>query len=273
LGLAAAFTGGTFQGHEEGAWQRSLNGGMAGERAVTAALLAETGFRATTMGLEGVQGFAKMYCGGHLDPEALFGGLGESFIITGRWVKRYPMNTTLHAPVEALLKILREHNLYHTDIEQIDAAWQKVEPFLAKQTVTTVVAAQASLPFALAVAAVRRKVGVDEFTEETVADPRIQAMIPRTVVHQDADLYQRVKNSMPGRVTVRTKDGRTFTDEVLYPKGNPANPLTEEEFKEKFMDMATRVLGRAQSDELYERARALTEERCICDLTPLFSPR
>jgi len=273
LGLAAAFTGGTFQGHEEGAWQRSLNGGMAGERAVTAALLAETGFRATTMGLEGVQGFAKMYCGGHLDPEALFGGLGESFIVTGRWVKRYPMNTTLHAPVEALLKILREHNLSHTDIEQIDAAWQKVEPFLAKQTVTTVVAAQASLPFALAVAAVRRKVGVDEFTEETVADPRIQAMIPRTAVHQDADLYQRVKNSMPGRVTVRTKDGRTFTDEVLYPKGNPANPLTEEEFKGKFMDMATRVLGRPQSDELYERARALTEERCICDLTPLFSPR
>jgi 2-methylcitrate dehydratase PrpD len=183
------------------------------------------------------------------------------------------MNTTLHAPVEALLKIMREHNLAHTDIEQIDAAWQKVEPFLAKQKVTTVVAAQASLPFALAVASVRGKVGVDEFTEETVADPSIQAMIPRTVVHQDPDLYQRVKNSMPGRVTVRTKDGRTFTDEVLYPKGNPANPLTEEEFKGKFMDMATRVLGREQSEELYGRARALTEERCISDLTPLFSPR
>ena len=98
LGLAAAFTGGTFQGHEEGAWQRSLNGGMSGERAVTAALLAQTGFRATELGLEGVQGFAKMYTDGHLDPAALFDGLGESWIITDRWVKRYPMNTTLHAP-------------------------------------------------------------------------------------------------------------------------------------------------------------------------------
>jgi hypothetical protein len=39
------------------------------------------------------------------------------------------------------------------------------------------------------------------------------------------------------------------------------------------MDMATRVLGREQSEELYGRARALTEERCISDLTPLFSPR
>ncbi len=158
LGLAAAFTGGTFQGHEEGAWQRSLNGGMASERGVTAALLAQTGFRATELGLEGVQGFARMYCDGRLDPSALLDDLGASFIITDRWVKKYPMNTTLHAPVEALLHVMREANLTYSDIEQIDAAWQRVEPFLAKQKVSTVVAAQASLPFALAVAAVRGRV-------------------------------------------------------------------------------------------------------------------
>ena len=252
-----AFTGGTFQGHEEGAWQRSLNGGMAGERGVTAALLAQTGFRATELGLEGVQGFAKMYCDGHLDPSALLDDLGDSFIISDRWVKRYPMNTTLHAPVEALLAIMRAHDLHYTDIDEIDAAWQQVEPFLAKHKVSTVVSAQASLPFALAVAAVRGQVGVDEFTDETVADPVVQGMIPRTVVHQDDELFAKVKNSMPGRVTVRTKDGRELTDEVLYPKGNPQNPLTEDEFKAKFMDMAERVLGHDQADELYKRARDL----------------
>jgi 2-methylcitrate dehydratase len=273
LGLAAAFTGGTFQGHEEGAWQRSLNGGMAGERGVTAALLAQTGFRATELGLEGVQGFAQMYTRGRLDPSALLDDLGKSFIITGRWVKRYPMNTTLHAPVEALLKIMRQHDLHYTDIEVIDAGWQRVEPFLAKHKVSTVVSAQASLPFALAVAAVRGKVGVDEFTDETIADPVIQAMIPRTVVHQDEELYAKVTNSMPGRVTVRTNDGREFTDEVLYPKGNPANPLTEDEFKEKFTDMAVRVLGHEQADELYGRARALHRVGNVSDLAPLFSPK
>ena len=109
------------------------------------------------------------------------------------------------------------------------------------------VSAQASLPFALAVAAVRGKVGVDEFTDETVSDPVIQAMIPRTVVHQDDELYSEVKNSMPGRVTVRTKDGRELTAEVLYPKGNPSNPLTEEEFEAKYTDMAARVLGDEQA--------------------------
>jgi 2-methylcitrate dehydratase PrpD len=273
LGLAAAFTGGTFQGHEEGAWQRALNGGMAGERGVTAALLAQTGFRATELGLEGVQGFAAMYCGGRLDASALLDALGASFVITDRWVKRYPMNTTLHAPVEALLKIIQDHGLHYTDIDEIDAAWQRVEPFLAKREVTTVVSAQASLPFALAVAAVRGRVGVDEFTDETVADPVIQSMIPRTVVHQDEELYAKVRNSMPGRVTVRTTDGRELTEEVLYPKGNPQNPMTEDEFKAKFMDMAERVLGHDQSDELYQRARNLHRVVDVSELAPLLSPK
>jgi 2-methylcitrate dehydratase len=273
LGLAAAFTGGTFQGHEEGAWQRSLNGGMAGERGVTAAQLAATGFRATELGLEGVQGFARMYTNGHLEPSVLLDGLGDSFVIMDRWVKRYPMNTTLHAPVEALLEVMQSNDLLHGDIDQIDAAWQRVEPFLAKQTVSSVVSAQASLPFALAVAAVRGKVGVDEFTDETVSDPVIQAMIPRTVVHQDDELYTRVKNSMPGRVTVRTKDGRELTAEVLYPKGNPSNPLTEEQFEAKYTDMAARVLGDKQAAVLYERARRLHHESDVADVALLFSPQ
>ena len=117
------------------------------------------------------------------------------------------------------------------------------------------------------------KIGVDEFTDETVADPVIQGMIPKTKVHQDTELFKKVTNSKPGRVTVRLRDGREFTEEVLYPKGNPGNPLTEEEFKAKFMDMVARVLGEAQGNELYERARDLCNVADVADLAPLFSPR
>jgi 2-methylcitrate dehydratase PrpD len=273
IGFGVAQTGGTFQGHEEGAWQRCLNGGLAGERGVTAALLAESGYQGIEMAFEGIQGFSRMFCGGELRADAMFEDLGKSFIITSRWVKAYPMNTTLHAPTEALLKVMDANNLHFSEIEEISAAWQKVEPFLAKHKVSTVVSAQASLPFALSMAAVRRKVTIDEFTDETVNDADIQAMIPRVKVTQDLELYQRVKNSMPGRVTVRTKDGREFTDEVLYPRGNPSNPLSEAEFKHKFMEMAERVLGHDQADELYQRAIALTDIADVSELAPLFSKR
>ena len=163
---------------------------MAGERGVTAALLAQTGFQATELGLEGVQGFARMYTDGHLDPAALLDGLGESFIITDRWVKRYPMNTTLHAPVEALLQVMRRARPPTTTTSRRSTPpGRRSSRSSPSSEVSTVVSAQASLPFALAVAAVRGQVGVDEFTDETVADPVVQAMIPRTVVHQDDELY------------------------------------------------------------------------------------
>jgi 2-methylcitrate dehydratase len=271
IGFGSGFAGGTFQGHEEGAWQRCLNGGIAGERGVTAAMLAEAGYQSTKMTFEGIQGFASMFGDKQIRVEKMFEGLGESYIITNRWVKAYPMNTTLHAPTEALLKVMKTNNLHHTEIAEISAAWQKVEPFLAKHKVSTVVSAQASLPFALSMAAVRGKVTIDEFTDETVNDPDIQGLIPKVTVTQDLELYQRVKNSMPGRVTVRTKDGREFTDEVLYPRGNPSNPLSEEDFKGKFMAMAERVLGKEQGEELYKRAIALSDIKDVSELAPLFS--
>jgi 2-methylcitrate dehydratase PrpD len=183
------------------------------------------------------------------------------------------MNTTLHAPVEALLQIMRDHDLHHADVAQIDAAWQKVEPFLAKREVSSVVSAQASLPFTLAVAAARGRVGVDEFTDETLADPVVRELITRTVVHQDEELYKRAKGTMPGRVTVTTTDGRRLTAEVLYPKGNPQNPLTEEEFKAKFMDMAERILGWDQANDLYRQALDLRTVDDIADLAALLSPK
>jgi 2-methylcitrate dehydratase len=77
---------------------------------------------------------------------------------------------------------------------------------------------------------------------------------------------------MPGRVTVRTTDGRELSAEVLHPSGSPGNPLTEDEFRGKFMDMAERVLGSDQAGELYRRARALRSETDVADLAPLLSP-
>jgi 2-methylcitrate dehydratase len=272
FGLGTAFAGGTFQGHEEGAWQRSLNGGMASDRGVTAALLAQTGFKATEMGLEGVQGFAVQFADGRLDPDALFDGLGDSWVITDRWSKSYPLNVTLHAPIEALLQIMEENDLTHTDIAEIDAAWQRVEEFLAKPSVTTIVSAQASLYFALALTAVRGKPTVDDITEETVADPAIQAMIDRITVHGDEELFTQVRNSMPGAVTVRTTDGREFHAVVQYPRGNASNRLPEDEFFGKYLQMAERVLGKDQATELYEQARGVQDLDDMAVLGPLLSP-
>jgi 2-methylcitrate dehydratase PrpD len=83
----------------------------------------------------------------------------------------------------------------------------------------------------------------------------------------------KVTFSMPSRVTVTTTDGRELTAEVLYPKGNPSNPLTEDEFRAKYMNMASRVLGDAQAAELYALARGLDGIDDMGELMALVSPK
>ena len=44
-------------------------------------------------------------------------------------------------------------------------------------------------------------------------------------------------------VIISTTDGRTFTEQLDYPKGDPRNPLTDEEVEEKFDALAAPVLS------------------------------
>ena len=133
------------------------------------------GFKATEMGIEGVQGFA-----------AIFSGADARGRRAARRPRRlvghhHPLGEALpdepHAaragggPAQDRAGQRPPPRGHRRD----RGAWQRVEPFLAKHKVSTVVSAQASLPFALSVAAVHRTIGVDQFTDETVADPACRA--------------------------------------------------------------------------------------------------
>ena len=53
-------------------------------------------------------------------------------------------------------------------------------------------------------------------------------------------------------VNLTTTDGRTFTKQLDYPKGDPRNPLTDAEVEEKFSALAEGVLSeRAQKKLKY----------------------
>jgi 2-methylcitrate dehydratase PrpD len=253
LGIAGALTGGYFQGHDEGAWTRRLNGGMTPARGVTAALLAERGFVGPERPLEGEYGFYRVFANGEYDPHVLTQDLGQSYKIEETWLKTYPMNSTLHSSAEALLSIIRSQRLKHTDIAEIKASFLEYVPILSKKDVKTVVSAQFSMPFALAAAAVRGKVTVEEFEEEVVGDPVVLEMMQRVSSAYDAELVQRAGlGSQPGRVTVTTSDGRSFTEEVLYPKGHPKNAMSVDELKAKFRGLTSGFVSADDCDRIYD---------------------
>ncbi len=267
LGIAGALTGGYFQGHEEGAWTRRLNGGMTPSRGVTAALLAERGFVGPERPLEGEYGFYRVFANGDYDPNVLIKDLGKSYKIEETWLKFYPMNSTLHSSAEALLSILKSNGIRHADVSEIKAAFLEYVPILSKKEVKTVVSAQFSMPFALSVAAVRGRITVDEFEEAVLSDPEVLAMIPRVNCAYDAELVERAGlGSQPGRVTVITRDGRNFTEEVLYPKGHAKNPMSVDEHKTKFRRLTAGFVTESDCERIYDLVMDLEN---AADITPI----
>ncbi|MEI7681721.1 MAG: hypothetical protein WCK07_20135, partial [Betaproteobacteria bacterium] len=67
------------------------------------------------------------------------------------------------------------------------------------------------------------------------------------------------KGARPAAVEVKTKRG-TFTREVLYPKGDPKNPMTWDDVSKKFMDQAQPILGASRAHEVIERTVAIEKE-------------
>ncbi len=49
-----------------------------------------------------------------------------------------------------------------------------------------------------------------------------------------------------GMTEIRTKQGGVFRQRVEYPRGDPLNPMTDEELEDKFRDMAEKFMTKRQ---------------------------
>ena len=102
-----------------------------------------------------------------------------------------------------------------------------------------------SIYHVLAVALADGAALLDQFTDERVADPALAALRERVHVHTDDD---QTKDS--ARVVLTLKDGRTLERHVAHNLGTPDNPMSDGNSTDKFVGLATPVLGSARADEI-----------------------
>jgi 2-methylcitrate dehydratase len=100
-----------------------------------------------------------------------------------------------------------------------------------------------SLPYVIAAALVDRQVTPAQFEISKIMDPMIRAQLRKVEVVADPEIEKVFPALQRVRVTIRTTDGRSFTEQLDYPKGDPRNPLTDQEIEEKFSALADGVLS------------------------------
>ena len=124
--------------------------------------------------------------------------------------------------------------------------------------------------FVLALAAVRGRAGITEFTEEALHDPELRAFHDKVEMILDPEVDAAYPERWIGLVDVETTDDESFTSRVDVPKGDPGNTLSREEIEDKIRRLAEYGGGTSpeEVERIIERSWNLENEENLRDLLP-----
>jgi 2-methylcitrate dehydratase PrpD len=247
LGIAASMSAGIRVNF--GSMTKPLHAGRAAENGVAAAELASRGFTSGDAALDGQWGFFEVM-GGGADVARLVGKLGRphSIVSPGVSVKPYPCGSLGHPTMDAMLKLVTEHDLKPEQVAHVRVrAGSNILNPLRYKTAKTELEAKFCLPFMMSAILLRRRAGIREFTDQYVSSAPVQAMMAKVETVFDPAIEARGFDRMRSIVEVELTDGRTLAQnsDDRY-RGGPDRPFTREELHDKFTDCASLVLGKDQ---------------------------
>jgi 2-methylcitrate dehydratase len=226
---------------------------LAVQSGVLAALLAARGYSGPAHVLDGKEGLAHVM---HSDWrwEQLTEGLGESWRITQCGMKFFPTEALTHTPISAVLDLVQEHDLQPEQVAGVTIhSLARAADILAdpsKYDPRSKETADHSLPYVIAAALVDRQVTPAQFEQERILDPRIRAQLPKIKVLADPEIEAAFPALQRARVTIETTTGQLLERVLDYPKGDPRNPLTDEEISGKLGALAAGVATGADVERM-----------------------
>jgi 2-methylcitrate dehydratase PrpD len=271
LGSAGTQAAGLWEFLRDAADSKQLHTAKAAADGLLAAYLARDGFTGATRILEGERGMAAGMSS-DAEPARLVEGLGSTWAVLETSYKFHASCRHTHPAADALLKAMRNRGLDAGDVKHVrarvhEAAIDVLGPVTDPKTVHQ---SKFSMGFVLGMAALRGRAGVEEFTEEALADEGIRAFHDRVEMVLDPEVDAAYPRRWIGLVDVETKGGERFTSRVDVPKGDPGNTLSREEVEEKVRSLAAyrNAASAEEMDRLIERARNLHREPGVRDLLP-----
>ena len=219
---------------------------MATQSGVLAALMAEKGYTGPEHVVDGKEGLTHCF-GPSWKLNLLTDGLGESWRITQCGMKAFPTEALTHTPISAVLDIVKSNDLKPEQVEKVQirslarAADILSDP--SKYDPQSKETADHSLPYVIAAAIAERQVTPVQFEMKKIMDPTIRAQLKKVEVVADPEIEKVFPALQRVIVNLTTVDGRTFTKQLDYPKGDPRNPLSDAEVEEKFSALAEGVLS------------------------------
>jgi 2-methylcitrate dehydratase PrpD len=224
---------------------------------------------ATLQAFEGPQGFLRAFdsAGDALADAIADLGTRWEILETGITVKLYPSCAGTHPTIDTVLDLRREHGFTAADVDRIDVDVDSITPtILIYPRPRSGLEAKFSMPFCAAAAALYGRIGIDTFEDAALANPDLDALIPRVTMRVDPSFDGRAPALTQARVRVVLRGGRVLERDARGARGYPDRPATSEDLAAKFLSCATRALSAPAAQGALEWLRQIEE---LEDVRPL----
>ena len=256
---------------------RSIREAFGAQAAYSSAILASKGIKGYKDPFEGQQGFYKAYFNDDYDPEPVLKDLGKDFEAAKLIFKPWPCCMGNHGCINAALNIMRDHDIKPEDITALKAEAPTVarvvlEPAEDKKAPKNAIGAKYSMPFTVSTAIIDGSVTLGSFEDENLKRKDILELASKFSHVLNDEWDRSVEMKTGGRLTIETKDGKSYTDTVSSTLGNPDNPMTEDAFRAKFfscMERAPKASSEEDREALYQHVKALEKINDIKDIAAL----
>jgi 2-methylcitrate dehydratase PrpD len=258
LGIAGSLTGGLVRNF--GTMTKPLHAGNATRNGVVAALLAKDGFTANDSIMEGENGFCSIFSGGRVTELGdITQDLGERWHIVspGMSFKAYPCCRSTHSSIDASFHLRNRLGLDSNQVAEIICKTSPWHTQLARfHRPKSGKEGKFSIPYCIATALLRGKISLGDFTNEKVADGEVQALLSKVKYLYPVE-YRKCPSSLAQELVVKFNNGAEYSHKVDLPKGEPANPMTDEELLVKFIDCASLLLPQVVIEQVRDTMTSL----------------
>lgn len=275
FGIAGSQSSGIIEYLADGSWSKQFHAGWGAHGGIIASVLARQGFVGPRDVLEGAHGLFAGFAGPQGTHLERLNEIGTTWHLPKVVFKLYPCGSIAHPYIDCALRIRRANELRAADIQRIVCRTHEGpvprlwEPLETKRKPATPYAAKFSTPYLVAAALVRGRVGLEEFSAESIRDADTLSVARKVGYEIDASLdYPR---HFTGHVKIFLKDGRVIEESQPYARGSIESPIPPAEIEEKFRHNAGLVLTSSKAEDIVQFLRRFELQADVASLASLLA--
>ena len=186
--------------------------------------------------------------------------LGERWEVSNTHYKAYPVCRWAHPAIDAVQDLMRENDLSSEDIERAKINTFHYATRLAGHEPKTLDELTYALAYPFAIMAVHGQIGPAELSERILDDVEVQRISKATEIVDDEHYTLISIDQRWADVTLILKDGRELKSDARTPRGDPDDPLSDEEISAKFHLFADPVVGESRANSIEQLSAKIDQK-------------